>query len=181
MPSKKRSLKPVNRGFATTSVQKKPNEQSNIPQHPNNNEPPQQNAQPPSTPAKEQSSQSQQQVDSNSDSIESIQQFYQKVFKEVDRNLKLIEYERKLTKTLPNISLNDINFNDLQLPFNSDDSFNDNNDKILLKLAINFNTLLKLGFNKDLIIDSIKLTNSLDLQNNLIWVSFLGCYVYCIY
>lgn len=155
---KKRSLKPVNRGFATTSVQKKPEEPKPVaetPQAPAFEDRP---STPPST--------SQQPIYD-----EIVQQYYSKVLKDVERNVKGIDYDRKLAKQLPSLQLNDINYKDFLPSFSSDDSSIDSNEKIFHKLGVTYNTLKRLGFTHSSILDSFNATNSYDLQNALVWVS----------
>ncbi|TIB70058.1 hypothetical protein E3P77_00012 [Wallemia ichthyophaga] len=156
---KKRSLKPVNRGFATTSVQKKPEDPKPVVEAPQAPAPEDR----PSTPL----STSQQPIN---DDI--VQQYYFKVLKDVERNVKGIDYDRKLAKQLPTLQLNDINYKEFVPTFSSDDSHIDSNDKIFHKLGVTYNTLKRLGFTHSLVVDSFNATNSFDLQNALVWLAF---------
>ncbi|TIA91229.1 hypothetical protein E3P99_01191 [Wallemia hederae] len=156
---KKRSLKPVNRGFATTSVQKKPEEPKPVAAAPQTPEPEKRPSTPPST--------SQQPVQDDT-----VQQYYSKVLKDVERNVKSIEYDRKLAKQLPSLQLDDINYKDFAPSFTADDSYLDSADKIFHKLGVTYNTLKRLGFTHSSILDSFNATNSFDLQNALVWLAF---------
>ncbi|EIM24205.1 P-loop containing nucleoside triphosphate hydrolase protein [Wallemia mellicola CBS 633.66] len=153
---KKRSLKPVNRGFATTSVQKKVEEPKAVEDTPSTPAPPSRPATPPST--------SQQAIEDDN-----VQQFYLKVLKDVERNIKSIDYDRKLAKQLPSLEIDNINYQELQPSFSSDDT--ENTEKLFIKLGITYNTLKRLGFSHDSIISAFNSTNSFDLQNALVWLA----------
>ncbi|KAI0670050.1 P-loop containing nucleoside triphosphate hydrolase protein [Trametes maxima] len=173
---KKTQLKPIARGFATTSVPKKvvdvPKEPelpaaSDLPDASNNasdatNETPKANAL--ALSEEEQSLQS------------LIDRFQDKVEKEIVRTVKAIEQDRRFSESLLRLDLDTVfveRILDLALEYENTDSYksiDEPEDKALVRLAITYGVLRRLGFSEDRTEECLRAIPGVDLDEAVEWL-----------
>ncbi|PPQ72027.1 hypothetical protein CVT24_008079 [Panaeolus cyanescens] len=176
MPPKKKKtqLKPVARGFATVSVPKK-FIQEPIPQPApiETAEPVQKNADFENGPKGESSKQASLPITSEEQLAAGlVNRLQEKVEKETIRMLKSIEVERRFAKTLPRFELDpQLRLNVLKLIAEDDTpTIEESGDKALLKLAVTYGVLRRLGYPEDTVLECLKNSQSADLEHALEWL-----------
>ncbi|KAI0778038.1 P-loop containing nucleoside triphosphate hydrolase protein [Trametes elegans] len=177
---KKTQLKPVARGFATTSVPKKVVEVPKEPEDTLPSESPVSSTdQPNGTDASSQSSKpSECTVLSDEDqSLQSlIDKFQDKVEKEIVRTVKAIEQDRRFSESLLRLDLDSTYVErilDLALEYESSESsksIDEPEDKALVRLAITFGVLRRLGFNHARVEECLRAIPGVDLDEAVEWL-----------
>ncbi|KAJ4483983.1 P-loop containing nucleoside triphosphate hydrolase protein [Lentinula lateritia] len=184
---KKTQLKPVARGFATISVPKKVAEvESEDPL----SQPPLDDQESAEALLTENSngSKEQQNVQDEFDldkveeqSLQNLVDRYQeKTEKEIVRNVKAIEVDRRFSKTLPSIEL-DSSIIDRVLDFAKELQVNEgkktleeSEEKAVTKLAITYGVLRRLGFTEERVTECLTDINGVDLEEAYDWL-FINC------
>ncbi|KAJ3851495.1 P-loop containing nucleoside triphosphate hydrolase protein [Lentinula lateritia] len=184
---KKTQLKPVARGFATTSVPKKAAE-AEFEDPPS--QPPLDDQESAEAPLAENSngSRERQNVEDEFDpdkveeqSLQNLVDKYQeKTEKEIARNVKAIEVDRRFSKILPSIELDSLMI-DRVLDFAKELQVNEgkktleeSEEKAVTKLAITYGVLRRLGFTEERVMECLTAINGVDLEEAYDWL-FINC------
>ncbi|RPD63094.1 P-loop containing nucleoside triphosphate hydrolase protein [Lentinus tigrinus ALCF2SS1-6] len=179
-PKKKKSqLKPVARGFATTSVPKKVVETPKEPETPEPNDVPgvsgeQLNAAVPGQEGKPPDVPALSDVDQALQSL--VDKFQDKVEKEVVRTVKAIEQERRFSESFLRLDL-DPGFVDrileLALEYETSDSsksIDEPEEKLIVRLAITYGVLRRLGFTEARVEECLQLIRGVDMDEAFDWL-----------
>ncbi|TRM65724.1 P-loop containing nucleoside triphosphate hydrolase protein [Schizophyllum amplum] len=183
---KKTALKPVARGFATTSVPKKvvPVEPVEEPA-PTETSPEEESQEAPYVEG-DAAGDANKAADSGLSDEEQVLQalvdkLQDKVEKEVTRTVKAIEVDRRFAQTLPVLELDSIATKRvLDLALNSDvrldgkKSVDDADDKSVTKLGITYGVLRRLGFSEARVDECLRNMNGLDIEEAYDWL-YLHC------
>ncbi|KAJ3839808.1 P-loop containing nucleoside triphosphate hydrolase protein [Lentinula raphanica] len=179
---KKTQLKPVARGFATTSVPKKvvELETEDTPSSPSSlvvkiGE---------ETSVENTNGASKQQTindDFDPEKVEEqslqnlVDKYQEKTEKEISRNIKAIEVDRRFSKTLPSLELDSLMIDrildlakDLQLEGNK--TLEDPEEKAVTKLAVTYGVLRRSGFSEERVIECLTAINGVDLEDAYDWL-----------
>ncbi|KAK2461815.1 hypothetical protein APHAL10511_006278 [Amanita phalloides] len=177
---KKTQLKPVARGFAVTSVPKKiiqadedSNETSTIPGGSQNEEA--------ISPAPGSSSNAEVDPDKLEERVlqNLVDTFQEKTEKEILRNIKAIEQDRRFSKTLPRLWMDPF-FTDQIIALAQETLFEgktpleEPEDKAIGKLAITYGVLRRLGFSEARVDECLKSINGIDLEDAYDWL-YINC------
>ncbi|KAJ8521412.1 hypothetical protein ONZ45_g1880 [Pleurotus djamor] len=172
---KKTQLKPLTRGFATTSVAKKivpVEEQVQVVDD---------------DPAVEESSTTEDlqptpnALNAEEQSLQAIVDTNQeKIGKEINRTLKLIEQEKRFTQTFPELSVDPAFTNhvlDLAIEYNALESkpfLDESQDKVLVKLGVTYGVLRRLGFSESRVQACLGSIGGVGLEEAYDWL-YLHC------
>lgn len=185
---KKSQLKPVARGFATTSVPKKvvENEQNadDTITDTTAEEAPTSDASHPSTVARVQSD-TPQDHSFDPDKVEEqslqnlVDKYQEKTEKETLRTIKAIEVDRRFSKTLPPLQVDPALVERiLKLNWESPECerklLEETEEKIVTRLGITYGVLRRLGFSQDRVDECLRAIQGVDLEEAYEWL-----YVYC--
>jgi len=180
---KKTQLKPVARGFATTSVPKKAVEPTDSATNSDNAEeiytPESQSNNPADAP-----SVVGQGLDEAEQVLQKIIEKYQdRTEREIGRTVKAIEQERRFSKTMQNLNL-DTPFIDRVLQLvcdahipNEKLPLDEPEDKALQRLAITYGVLRRMGFSEERVQQSLRSISSVDFDDAVEWVCRCASYV----
>ncbi|THU91743.1 P-loop containing nucleoside triphosphate hydrolase protein [Dendrothele bispora CBS 962.96] len=187
---KKTQLKPVTRGFATTSVPKKvveaePVEEETL-------------VATTSSAGEIQNAASDAQVSDAAGVVEGVDgsldpgqaeeralqgivdKFQEKVEREIVRAVKTVEQEKRFSKSFPTLEVDSLlvqRILDLVAMFDSNEGrrqLDEGEDKALLKLAVTYGTLRRLGFSEKTVEECLKAINGVDLDEAYDWL-YLNC------
>ncbi|KAI5124610.1 hypothetical protein M0805_004220 [Coniferiporia weirii] len=175
MPPKKKKtqLKKVERGFATTSIPKKapvivpPSEETtdSVPEEKATEDSDAKALEPV--------------ADDNTASLQRlVDKFQDKTEKEISRTLKVIEYDRRMAKSLLQLGLDQAlqdEINELILSCDSQDKTKliigqVPRDKLLGQIGITYGVLRRLGFREDVVLNCLKDCSGVDLEQAFDWL-----------
>ncbi|KAF8641157.1 hypothetical protein AX17_000792 [Amanita inopinata Kibby_2008] len=169
---KKRQLKPVARGFAITSVPKKP-AQTEDETLQNETSKAESDAVVIADPPR---------LDEFDDKVEEqalqnlVDTLQEKTEKEITRNIKVIEQERSLSKTFPHLELDPVFVNEIITLSQNDNTAEGKNtldepeDKALAKVGITYGTLRRLGFSAARVEECLRSIGGVDLEEAYHWL-----------
>ncbi|KAF8584485.1 P-loop containing nucleoside triphosphate hydrolase protein [Ramaria rubella] len=173
---KKSQLKPVARGFATTSVPKKLAAADELALASDISE---ELTQGPNVGVNGNASASGFSVDAEEQSLQNIVDKYQeKTEKEITRTIKAIEFERRFSKSLPKLDL-DTAYQEgiLQLVLDDQSSnaasgvtLEEPEEKALPRLGITYGVLRRLGFGEERVIECLSSIHGIDLDEAFEWL-----------
>ncbi|RDX56021.1 P-loop containing nucleoside triphosphate hydrolase protein [Lentinus brumalis] len=175
---KKTQLKPVARGFATTSVPKKVVETPKEPETPEPQDVPSTSVEQPNAAAQGQDGRTDATALSEADQAlqNLVDKFQDKVEKEVVRTIKAIEQERRFSETLTRLDL-DPGFVDrileLALEYETSESsksIDEPEEKVLLRLAITYGVLRRLGFTEARVEECLRSIRGVDMDEAFDWL-----------
>lgn len=181
---KKSQLKPVARGFATTSVPKKvvENEQNGDDTITDTaaEEPPTSDVSHPSTAAHVQSD-APQDHSFDPDKVEEqslqnlVDKYQEKTEKETLRTIKAIEVDRRFSKTLPSLQVDPVLVEHiLKLNWESPECekklLEEPEEKLVTRLAITYGVLRRLGFSQDRVDECLRAIQGVDLEEAYEWL-----------
>ncbi|KIL70700.1 hypothetical protein M378DRAFT_194963 [Amanita muscaria Koide BX008] len=176
---KKTQLKPVSRGFALTSVPKKTSQEHNTDEPTisidsatyQDDTPDSSN-----TPGSKQSDSEKAEEQALQNLVDSLQE---KTEKEITRNIKAIEQDRRLSKTLLRYDLDPVLVDQIialaqETIIEGTKALEEPEDKAIAKLGVTYGTLRRLGFSEERVEECLKNINGIDLESALHWL-YVNC------
>ncbi|KAJ4486298.1 P-loop containing nucleoside triphosphate hydrolase protein [Lentinula aciculospora] len=109
-----------------------------------------------------------------------VEKYQEKTEKEIMRNIKAIEVDRRFSKTLPTLELDSLMI-DRILNLAKDaqanegkKSLDESEEKAVTKLAITYGVLRRLGFTEERVIQCLTVINGIDLEDAYDWL-YINC------
>ncbi|KAF8496667.1 P-loop containing nucleoside triphosphate hydrolase protein [Gautieria morchelliformis] len=190
---KKSQLKPVARGFATTSVPKKPTAVDEEPAALSDDGPNDTTLKDASTGkgvgtesgVNVTSPEAISRFESDAEKAEEqslqnlLDKYQEKTEKEITRTVKAIEFDRRFSKSLPRLEL-DPSYQErilqlvLEAPTAPKMTLDETEDKALSRLGITYGVLCRLGFSEERVLECLRSINGVDLDEAFDWL-YLHC------
>ncbi|KAI0348676.1 P-loop containing nucleoside triphosphate hydrolase protein [Trametopsis cervina] len=182
---KKTQLKPVARGFATTSVAKKPVPEDETPEDSGPNASTEAGDAQDSALSSENIGSAQASGSASSAVLDPREQalqdlvdtFQDRIEREVTRTIKAIEQERRFADTLPPLDLDSaytdriigLVSNNIELNSHSD-GLDEPEDRLLTRLAITYGVLRRLGFSEAVVVQCLESVSGVELEDAFDWL-----------